>query len=410
MDNLKKLLLSCYVFLCAGALLIWMHQDSLEIYWQQSYHRPPPWQSLQRVAVWDAGTRVHRATVRAWDSFRLEMSGQTVQTAEVADLNVSDPALETSAQIISGAVIERLEVSQNVMQAVATTALKMRGESAQAAATVLLEETESPQDDCRCSINTALIDASSVESAAKSMGIDALSQPVKSKQYAKISAGQRVFFAGDSMMQGVAPHLAVRLRREYGLSSIDLSRQSTGLAYPKSFNWPATIAQTLEDNPDIKLLTVFLGPNDPWDMPSGKGGKYLRYASSEWEALYRSRIRNIISSAQQRNVDIIWVSSPYMRRQKLSTQVSYLNELYESEVLQAGEVFLSSNQVFQYPEATYSDYMGDGSLKQKMRSGDGIHFTPSGQRTLADALFDLIVFIPDKQAENDTQLATNTAH
>ena len=97
-----------------------------------------------------------------------------------------------------------------------------------------------------------------------------------------------------------------------------------------------------------------------------------------------------------------------MRGKKLSGQVSYLNELYESEVLAAGEVFLSSNQVFQYSDATYSDYMGDGSLKQKMRAGDGIHFTPSGQRTLADALFELIVFTPEKQAEHETQFATNT--
>ena len=72
-------------------------------------------------------------------------------------------------------------------------------------------------------------------------------QPIVAfKPHAEISVGQRIFFAGDSMMVGVAPHLAARLRREYGLSSLDLSRQSTGLAYPGSFNWPATIEQTLE--------------------------------------------------------------------------------------------------------------------------------------------------------------------
>lgn len=373
MDNLKKLLLSCYVFLFTGALLIWMHQDSLETYWQQSYHRPPPWQPLKTTAIWQVGSRVHAATAIAWQSFRLEISGMPIKAATAAPLEISEPVI-------------------------------------QIASTALVDITVQPKNDCRCAAMTLPVDGRQVEPAEKH-SVEVISQPVvQFKQYVNISEGQRVFFAGDSMMQGVAPHLAVRLRREYGLSSIDLSRQSTGLAYPKSFNWPATIAQTLEENPDIKLLAIFLGPNDPWDMPSGKGGKYLRYSSPEWEALYRSRIRDIISSAQRRNVDIIWVSSPYMRRKKLSSQVSYLNELYESEVLQAGEVFLSSNQVFKYPEATYSDYMGDGSLKQKMRSGDGIHFTLSGQRTLADALFELIVFTPEKQAENEIQLATNTVN
>lgn len=356
MDNLEKLLLSCYVFFCTGALLVWMHQDSLETYWQQSYHQPPPWQELKTVAVWQAGTRVHTATAIAMRSFWAEVSGQTVHATAAVNLDIA----------------------------------------------------EQSQSDCGCSVSREQAEDSPV-TLAQITPVEVTEPIVVFKPHAEISVGQRIFFAGDSMMQGVAPHLAARLRREYGLSSLDLSRQSTGLAYPGSFNWPATIAQTLEKYPDIKLLAIFLGPNDPWDMPSGKGGKYLKYASEDWEALYRSRIRDIISSAQSRNVDIIWVSSPNMRRKKLSSQVSYLNGLYESEVLQAGEVFLSANNVFQYPEETYSDYMGDGSRKQKMRSGDGIHFTLAGQRTLADALFDLIVFTPEKQFENDTQLATHAA-
>ncbi|MGO4999142.1 SGNH/GDSL hydrolase family protein [Oceanisphaera sp. W20_SRM_FM3] len=358
MDNLKKLLLSGYVVLVTGVLLVWMHQDSLETYWQQSYHSPPPWQSLKTVPVWQAGSRVHTATALAWQTFRVEITGETIPMSTQATQATQD----LTAQV---------------------------------------------QPECACAGMTKL--AANQVDEAENQFETAISPPVAQfKPHATISVGQRVFFAGDSMMQGVAPHLAVRLRREYGLSSLDLSRQSTGLAYPKSFNWPATISKTLADNPDIKLLAIFLGPNDPWDMPSGQGGKYLRFASPEWEALYRSRIRDIISSAQRHDVDVIWVSSPYMRGKKLSDQVSYLNELYESEVLQAGEVFLSSNQVFQYSEATYSDYMGDGSLKQKMRAGDGIHFTTSGQRTLADALFELIVFTPEKQVEHETQFATNT--
>lgn len=398
MDNLKKLLLSCYVFLCTGALLIWMHQDSLEMYWQQSYHQPPPWQTLKTESIWQAGTRVHTATAMAWQIFRLEISGQTLHTAavlsELASQAAAAGSLAISQQVIPPAVVERLDISEQIIHIAAAAALGI---------------TEQATSDCMCSVIAAPVEGSQV-ALVENQSLEVIAPAVKLKQYAEISAGQRVFFAGDSMMQGVAPHLAVRLRREYGLSSIDLSRQSTGLAYPKSFNWPATIAQTLADNPDIKLLAIFLGPNDPWDMPSGRGGKYLRYASADWEELYRSRIREIIGHAQEHNVDIIWVSSPYMRRKKLSTQVSYLNELYESEVLQAGEVFLSSNQVFQYPEATYSDYMGDGSVKQKMRSGDGIHFTPAGQRTLADALFELIVFTPEKQTEHDSQLAAHTPH
>lgn len=361
MDNVNKLLTSSYIFFVTAGLLTWMHQESLERFWQQSYHQPPPWHGLKTVAAWQAGTRVHPATARATQSFWLEMQGLPIQTA--------------TAQMLA-----------------ATTTVAV----------------EPPSNDARCAEQTIPVDTSLHAVADEEPAAASEPPEVSFKQRAQVAQGQRVFFAGDSMMQGVAPHLAARLRREYGLTSVDLSRQSTGLAYPKAFNWPATIAQTLETQPNIKLLVIFLGPNDPWDMPSGQGGQYLRYASPDWEQLYRSRIREIIQSAQNRHVDLIWVGPPNMRRRDLSSKVSYLSELYESEVLEAGEVFLSSNQVLKYLDAAYSDYMGDGSLKQKMRSGDGVHFTPTGQRTLADAVFDLIVFTPQQQAEHDSQTATHT--
>src|SRR5690606_4259438 len=63
-----------------------------------------------------------------------------------------------------------------------------------------------------------------------------------------LQAGDEVFFAGDSLMQGVAPHLANTLLKRFNIKSINLSRQSTGLAYPGFFNWPQTIQSTLESH------------------------------------------------------------------------------------------------------------------------------------------------------------------
>ena len=81
------------------------------------------------------------------------------------------------------------------------------------------------------------------------------------------------------MMQGVAPFVERSLKKQYGIQSVNLSKQSTGLSYPKFFDWPNTIEQTLKQQTDIRLLVVFLGPNDPWDFPKGK--KYLKFAYSD---------------------------------------------------------------------------------------------------------------------------------
>lgn len=379
MDNLKKLLLSCYVLLGAGAILIWTHQHSLETYWQQSYHRPPPWHALQTVASWQAGTRVHSALYNALNQFWREVSGQDAKKSAMA----AEAALKAKQQSIRAALAAASMITQQQKRTCQSP-------------TTQLQADQIADNQKTSAKKRAVTDTVNVKSN------------VSPKQQAIIRAGERIFFAGDSMMQGVAPHLAARLRQEYGISGLDLSKQSTGLAYPNSFNWPATIEKTLAENPDIRLLAIFLGPNDPWDMPSGKGGEYLTYASSDWEELYRSRIRDIIASAQSRNIDVIWISPPNMRRKKLSHQLIYLNALYESEVRKAGEVFVSGNEVFHYSDQTYSDYMGDGSLKQKMRADDGIHFTHAGRKALANAVFDLIVFNPDQPTDKENSLATNT--
>ncbi len=333
---LLRLLLTCLLTLIP---VVWVHQLSLESFWQQRYHEPAPWHGLGALPGWQAGSRLTPALLSASNHFWQEMtaqpdSTQPAATPEVAGLSaVQSPPVNTAATPL----------------ATTTTA------AAQATPAAMPAPTPLPV--------------------------------IQFKTRATLAPGQRIFFAGDSMMQGVAPHLARRLRQEHGIASIDLSRQSTGLSYPGAFNWPRTIADTLKQHPDIGVLAVFMGPNDPWDMPAASKGPFLKFRSTGWEALYRERIRQILASAREHKVDVVWLAPPLMRQTALSDKVGYISELYESEVLEAGEVFLSSNRVLGYQGQQYSDYSDPGSARQKMRSGDGIHFTPAGQRLLADALY-----------------------
>lgn len=383
MISLQRVLASVYVIAVTALLLVWLHQASLEAYWEQSYHRAPPWKPLEQVAVWQAGSRVHQAAQRAAGVFWQELtdSDETLLAQTAPDSDADEPVAQPEEQSLTDTLPEPPVQSGVVQVDVVPQAVpEPEPEPVQARQSATVNPTE------------PLVQQESVPQPL----------PMRTKQRIRLASGQRVLFAGDSMMQGVAPHLASRLRREYGLSSLDLSRQSTGLAYPKAFNWPATIEQHLERYQDFSLLAVFLGPNDPWDMPSGRGGKYLRFATPEWEASYRERIRSIIHSAQSHGVEIIWIAPPSMRRAELSRKVDYLSGLYESEVLDAGELFIAGNQILGYPDGIYSDYSGVAGQTLKMRAGDGIHFTPAGQRAFADALFDLIDYVPQSTAEHDT--------
>ena len=76
----------------------------------------------------------------------------------------------------------------------------------------------------------------------------------------------KILFAGDSMMQGIAPLAIAELRKKYpaGLF-VDLSQQSTGLSVNRYFDWPAKIQEeSLKQG--FNIVVIFLGPNDPWDI------------------------------------------------------------------------------------------------------------------------------------------------
>lgn len=66
-------------------------------------------------------------------------------------------------------------------------------------------------------------------------------------------------------------------------------------------------------------------------MPPDGGGRYLKFASEAWGALYRARIASIIDNARQHNVSVIWIGPPNMRKQKLSQGMAYLNQLYRKK-------------------------------------------------------------------------------
>ena len=101
------------------------------------------------------------------------------------------------------------------------------------------------------------------------------------------------------MMQGVAPHIQQYLQKNYNIKSVNLAKQSTGLAYPSLFNWPKPSKRHCPSMPISKFWLYFLGPNDPWDMPDLVNGGQLKFQTPEWEMGYRQRMMDILDSAKK---------------------------------------------------------------------------------------------------------------
>ncbi|WP_371750767.1 DUF459 domain-containing protein [Snodgrassella alvi] len=333
------------VFIITAGIALWLMQNSIIAYYQQTYHSNSILTKLKQYAWWQTGSRAGEALNNG-----VSQLNQSIKSANLSTITAfNDNYAYTDSY--KAKLQQQLKLAQEQHR--------------------LAQKKAAIENDMKAAFT--------------------------------LTAADEVFFAGDSLMQGVAPHVQKWLSEVYGIKSINLSKQSTGLTYPGFFNWPQTIANTLDNNPHIKILVMFLGPNDPWDIPDPhNGSRFVSFASPQWESIYRSHIKTIMDSARQHQVTVLWLTPPDMRKQKLNEQMIYLRQITADEVSKNHgyvvdtRAMLGSNGDQFYDTVTQAD-----GKKIKTRSSDGIHFTLSGQKIIARNIFNRFN-LPAQITDNDT--------
>ncbi|WP_323012147.1 SGNH family hydrolase [Castellaniella sp.] len=369
---LGRALSGLFVTLLSVAIgLAWLMQGSIDEYWRQTYHQEPPWSAWsagpigQLGAQWQQGMDAKRqAWVERWQQF------DTHATQILPLLWQTAPALHPTADLASNLYAGTADIlpSDPPLATVPTLA----SEPVLAPETPLATQ-DFPPLQANPETEPDPVFPESVNAATPHETI-------------VLNKTDRVFFVGDSMMQGVAPHVRRVLTKEYGIESLDLSKQSTGLAYPGFFNWPKTVETTFDQYPDIRLMVVFLGPNDPWAFAVEKGQPYAKFKSEAWETAYRARIRTLLDTARAHQATIIWLQAPVMKNKKLDDGMRYLNTLYATEVDAAQGIIIDSNQALGQTAGKFNAYADIDHKKVKVRIDDGVHFTVTGQKLLSQAI------------------------
>jgi hypothetical protein len=204
----------------------------------------------------------------------------------------------------------------------------------------------------------------------------------------------RVLLIGDSMMQGVGPHVARALQNAH-VSTIDVSRQSTGLTYPAYFDWPGMVQKTIP-NEKITVLVAFLGANDTWDMILD--GRYERFGSDRWKTVYAARIDRIVHYAQSQRVRLIWLGVPNMGRAKINSGAKVLNGLLLASMQGATARYVSTRDILGNDADVFQKYITRPDGKRVVvRTDDGIHFTRDGQKLLSDLILRQFVLPSDNK-------------
>ncbi len=199
-----------------------------------------------------------------------------------------------------------------------------------------------------------------------------------SLQQQKLLPGpQRILFAGDSMMQGVAPLVMRALSAQHpDWEMLDLSRQSTGLTVRKYFDWPARIQEEM-DARNLTLVVVFLGPNDPADMLVD--GQRHGFPSPGWALNYALRVDEILAAAAQRQVRVIWLGLPAMREGRIRDGAMLQNRIFHARAQSWGMDYLATEPLIGKLSEPFQKFVIDETGRPlNLRAEDGIHMTPSG--------------------------------
>jgi uncharacterized protein len=221
----------------------------------------------------------------------------------------------------------------------------------------------------------------SVAGASPSVSPDATPTPEPSLDKPTRKHPLRVYFGGDSLSGMPGMWLGI-LREKDGLAKVKADYvESSRLTYGEPVDWPAHLKQQMADgNYDVGIFMI--GANDS-GMPMIAGGKSVMYPKQAWLDEYESRAKQIASIMLRAGVKrVYWVGMPIMPSSSESKKMRDLNKVFE-------EVAASSPDV-EYVDSYDLLSTKDGDFKAALRSGDGIHYTDEGAKTVAKAVWKAI--------------------
>ncbi|WP_051919504.1 DUF459 domain-containing protein [Basilea psittacipulmonis] len=431
-----KIIIFYIVIIAIAILATWFSQNSINTYWQQTYHTDSPLKYLDQYKLWQLGAdlqdsfqsvvsldRDHPSDVSPQTTSEFIAKESPVQTHVQSSVTSTDPTrspipgiqardgVPKHDQVVTTSPITvkkspNTYAQKSVVEASKPVASQPTSPQKQNTlktssnknddliAKLAAKTTPSVQHQTDTNTRIARSNPSVNEDRNKTVNspITSTDSRFSSSSKVNLQMGDKVFFAGDSLMQGVAPYMQRWLKQHHNIDSINLSKQSTGLSYPNFFDWPRTIEDIINSDRSIKLLVIFLGPNDPWDFPDPhKRGRYLKFQSNEWESVYLSRVDRILNVCRKNNVKVIWLGIPFMKKDKLNSQMTYLDKLLK-DYLQSKVIWLPTKFLLSGNQPSYADSIKINGENVKMRSNDGIHFTPKAQKMIAEYIESYLQF------------------
>ena len=191
-----------------------------------------------------------------------------------------------------------------------------------------------------------------------------------------------VLVLGDSLGQQLGQGLTEAFADQPDVSILRKARENTGLVRDDYFDWVKGARDILAASGKVNIAVMMLGSNDRQALREGANSFDLR--QPRWREIYGDRVEAISAMFREKKIPLVWVGLPVMKSDRFSTDMAFLNEIYQDRAGKAGADFVDIWEAFLDDRGQYANYGPDvNGLFQKLRAGDGVHFTKPGGRKLA---------------------------
>ena len=421
-----------------AAAALWFNQDSVETYWQQQYHQASPFAALRQYEWWTAGAQWrHRLFAQEENATIFAESNETT-----AEDNLIPPLLAPAADNNGHAAIELAETSLENLNPPSALSLESLGEENSLEKPITetnhpLEDTATLTLESLSEENTSDIPITKISQAPENAAVltleslneeSRLENPIAETQPADetiaaqniapepdsnpsleseappnppahtaagndkilLAAGDHVLFIGDSMMQSFAPHMQKWLKNEHHINSNNLGRGSTGRSNQKYHAWPLEAEKRIAATPQLKLVVVMMGANDPWNIET-VSKRVLNFKSPEWAAEYGARALRIVAAAKRQGAEVIWIGLPHMRLAKYNPKIRFLDDTLAQHL--AGQViYIRSHELLDGGSGKYRDSIEKDGKLIRVRHKDGIHLNAAGELLILEEVKKYISF------------------
>jgi uncharacterized protein len=196
----------------------------------------------------------------------------------------------------------------------------------------------------------------------------------------------RLWIGGDSLAGSLGPALGNQTAETGVVLPTFDSRVSSGLTSPFFFDWPKhAVSEMLRLDPEVAVFII--GANDSGFVRS-------RPVNSKGQPMWRDtygllvqQMLDILGNHGRRSV--YWIGSPPLRDQDKDTGVRQIDDVAKTIVARnKNAVYIDAYRLFSDQSGHYTATLPDDHGKDvRVRTNDGIHFTPAGAELLANAVY-----------------------